>query len=158
MRRIIFLFTGLCLFLSSFAITKPIERPPVKANQVYLPIGKNGERISLMDLSTIKARDLEKLTGKKMSLFDKIGFKISQKKLRAGIRSDGSFKNKKLQKAFDGDGTTGFHIGGFALGFLLGLIGILIAYLINDGKKRNRVKWAWIGLLAWIVLVLALFI
>jgi hypothetical protein len=33
----------------------------------------------------------------------------------------------------------------FALGFLLGLIGLLIAYLINDDYKHNRVKWAWIG-------------
>jgi hypothetical protein len=38
------------------------------------------------------------------------------------------------------------------LGFLLGLIGVLIAYLIKDDKKRNRVKWAWLGLLAWVVI------
>jgi len=34
-----------------------------------------------------------------------------------------------------GDGSLAFYIGGFALGFLLGLIGVLIAYLINDDKK-----------------------
>jgi len=32
------------------------------------------------------------------------------------------------------------------LGFLLNLVGVLIAYLIKDDYKSNRVKWAWIGL------------
>ena len=51
-----------------------------------------------------------------------------------------------------------FNLGGFALGFLLGLIGVLIAYLINDDKKSDRVKWAWIGLAAWIVILILVFI
>ena len=56
--------------------------------------------------------------------------------------------------ARDGEGQTGFHAGGFFLGLLLGLIGVLIAYLINDDKHRNRVKWAWIGWGVIVVLVL----
>ena len=56
------------------------------------------------------------------------------------------------------DLTSGFHLGGFALGFLIGPIGVLIAYLIDDDKKRNRVKWAWIGLIAWVVIFGGVFI
>lgn len=154
MRKVILLLTGFCLYMSSFAITKPVEPRPIKASEIYLPIGKSGEKISLMDISTIKVRDFEKLTGKKMRFFDKVGFKISQRKLRSSIKSDGTFNKKKLSKAFAADGESGFHIGGFALGFLLGLIGVLIAYLINDDKKRNRVKWAWLGWLAWLVIII----
>ena len=49
-------------------------------------------------------------------------------------------------------------IGGFALGFLLGVIGVLIAYIIENGKNRPLIKWAWIGLAAWVVVWLIFFI
>ena len=54
------------------------------------------------------------------------------------------------------DGTTGFHSGGFFLGLLVGLIGVIIAYIIKDEKKKNRVKWAWIGWGVWVVIALIL--
>ena len=47
---------------------------------------------------------------------------------------------------FYADGRSGFNPGGFALGFFAGLIGVLIAYLIKDDHKKNRTKWAWLGL------------
>ena len=58
----------------------------------------------------------------------------------------------------DGDHSTGFHVGGFLLGFFLGLIGIVIAYVAggDDDVKRNRAKWAWIGFGAYVVIFLAL--
>jgi hypothetical protein len=87
------------------------------------------------------------VTGKKMTFVKKIQFKLAQRKLRKSINEDGTFNNKKLEKVFQDEmsGTTGFHLGGFALGLFLFVIGVLIAYLIDDEKKSNRVKWAWIG-------------
>jgi hypothetical protein len=83
------------------------------------------------------------------------GFQIGTAKLKRSIAEDGTISSKKLKKhATLIDGETGFHLGGFALVFLIGLIGVLIAYLINDGKKPNRTKWAWIGLAAWVVIIL----
>jgi hypothetical protein len=156
MNRISLLCTALCLVFNSFAISKPVKPVPLKATEIYLPIGKNGERISLMDLSVIKVRDLEDFTGKKMRFFDKIGFKLSQKKLRSSIRPDGNFNSKRFTKALKRGGETGFHFGGFALGFFLGLVGVLIAYLIKDDYKPNRVKWAWLGLGIFLVIYLLL--
>ncbi len=72
--------------------------------------------------------------------------------MKRGINKDGVVTGKKMKKMFAAGGETGFHVGGFALGFLVGLIGVLIAYLINDDYKRNRVKWAWIGFGVFVVI------
>lgn len=148
MKKFFGLFLALFLFATTFAATNvlvPKNPSKLNANQVLIPIGKNGEKISLMDLSRMKIKDLEAITGTKMKLTDKIGIAIAQKQLRNSINADGTINNKKLNKAAARGGETGFHVGGFALGFLLGWVGLIIAYLIKDDFKRNRVKWAWIG-------------
>ena len=137
---------------------KAPARGPLLASDVHISVGNNGETVNLRELSTIKVADYEKLSGQRMNLIRRWEFKMAQKKLRHLINSDGTV-NEKLAASLarEMDGTSGFHLGGFALGFLLSLIGVLIAYLINDEKKSNRVKWAWIGaaigLLIWIVVI-----
>ena len=165
MKKLFTFLAAFALLATSFAATSPaavpappVETPVLNAKTMMLPIGKTGYTISLMDLANISVKDFESLSGKKMGFFDKIGFKLGQKKLRNKIEDDGTIKSKVLQKYVGktADDATGFHLGGFALGFLLGLIGVLIAYLINDEKKSNRTKWAWIGLGAAVVLYLLL--
>ena len=158
MKKLILLFTAVSFVVSSFGavtLSEPVKNPPLKASEVYITIGKNGEKISLLDLSMMKVKELQDLTGKKIKLVDRVGFKLAQKKLMEIINNDCTFNQKKMQKFFKRSAEgSGFHIGGFALGFLLGLIGVLIAYLINDDNKPVRVKWAWIGLAAWLVILL----
>ena len=164
MKKILSLFVVTAFAVSSFAgvsTVTPSSKPArVYAADVLIPIGKNGEKVSMLDLSTMKVKELEQLTVKKMKLADKAGFKIAQKQLRNSINPDGTFNHKKFdrlaKKAAPGSGD--FNIGGFALGFLLGLIGVLVAYLISDDKKAARTKWAWIGFGVWIVLLLIFFI
>ena len=159
MKKSLLLVLAVAFIATSFANTT-VEAPVLKklnANEIMIPVGKTGQKISLMELSTIKRHDLEIMTGKKMNLFERLAFKKTQKRLKRGINEDGVITDKKinkLHKAYAGE--TGFHIGGFALGFLLGLIGVIIAYLIKDDYKKNRVKWAWIGWGVWIVLWLLL--
>jgi hypothetical protein len=66
MRKVILLLSCICLVANSFAIStisKPATEPaPVNATKIFLPVGSKGEKISLMELSTIKVRDFEKLT------------------------------------------------------------------------------------------------
>jgi len=130
---------------------------PLKAAEMNIPLGNTGKTVNLQELATMKVSELEKLTGKKMGLLQRVEVKLAQRKLRHSINADGTIRNKKLamltSREFGGE--DGFHLGGFALGFFLFLIGVLIAYLINDPKQRNRVKWAWIG--AGVVLVIVLF-
>lgn len=155
MRRIILLCLSFLLLTVSFATSTPVEKPARKnTRDMLIPLG-NGQQISVWELSRISVKDAQTLTGKKMKFFDRIGFRIAQRQLRKSINPDGTMRSKKAEKALKQmDGSTGFHIGGFALGFLLGLIGVLIAYLINDEYKSNRTKWAWIGVLAIVAIIL----
>ena len=148
----------------SFATVTPASAPakpkPIRASEILIPIS-NGKVISLEELAWMKPAELTKLTGKKMSFADRVGFKIAQKKLRSSINADGTINSMKMNKTLrkmqqPEDLTSGFHLGGAALGFFLSLIGVLIAYLINDDMKQSRVKWAWIGaavgLVFWILI------
>jgi hypothetical protein len=158
MRRIILTLSAVLLMASTFGTTVlPGPRNPLNANKIMLPIGTTGKKISLKELSEISLTDLEAQTGRKMNFFERQGFFKLQTKLSGNIHADGTMTHKlekKVKRFFDGD--TGFHFGGFALGFFLGLVGILIAYLIKDDYKHNRVKWAWIGLGVYTLLTLIL--
>lgn len=146
MRKILFTLT-LCFLITSVGANVPLDKPAIKASEVLIPIGKDGQFISFEELSVISLHDMQKLTGEKMSLSEKITFKVAQRKLRSSIHRDGT-----LDKRFWVAGV-GIHWGGLALGFFLSVIGVLIAYLIKVGDRRSRIRWAWIGALISFVIV-----
>jgi hypothetical protein len=156
MKKFFALLFTISVMFQSFAVG--VVLPPKNANDVYLPIGITGQRISLMTLSQLDIKTFETLSGRHLGFMDRIGFKIAQRDLRKSIKEDGTINSKKLNRFLkrSEDHSTGFHIGGFALGFFVGVIGVLIAYLINDDNKRNRAKWAWIGFGVYVALVIAL--
>jgi hypothetical protein len=159
MKKLFFTLLAFAVVTSSMAFSV-VTSTHKKASEIYIPIGGTNKTISLADLSKISVKDFENLSGRHLNFFDRIGFRMAQKKLRKSINADGTISNKRLEKFLDrGDPSTGFNIGGFALGFFVGLIGVLIAYLINDDYKKNRVKWAWIGFgiafVLYLVLILA---
>ena len=154
------LVAALALFTSSFAFSG-LSSLPKKAADVYLPVGNTGQKISLLELSTINLKDFEKISGRHLNFFDRLGFQAAQRKLRKSIDADGTINSKKLNTFLEqGDHSTGFHLGGFALGFLLGIIGVLLAYVIggDEDVKKNRAKWAWIGFGLFVVVYVALYI
>lgn len=163
MKRLFLLVLSFYVAVSSFAAGSSAIVPVKKAADIFIPIGSTGTKISLQALSQIKIKEWEAITGYKMKLADKVGFKAAQRQLKQSINADGTLNGTlngtmagKAMKS--GNGETGFHLGGFALGFLLGLIGVLIAYLIKDDKRRNRRKWAWIGLVAYVLLYIIFFL
>jgi hypothetical protein len=141
---------------ASSAVSPAPPAPLIKATEMRIPVGNTGKFINLQELSTIKVADFEKMTGKKMGLFRRMEFKLAQKQIRHSIDKDGMVSNKKLAKLAPGyyDEDKSFHFGGFALGFFLGLIGILIAYIINDDNHSRRVRWAWYGFGIYVVILL----
>jgi len=140
MRRLLLILASCFLLVSARANVRS-DAPAIKASEVLIPIGKDGQLISLQELSVISTKDMQKLTGEKMSLPEKISFKAAQRQLRNSIHRDGT-----LDKNVGVPGK-GIHWGGLALGFFLSLIGVLIAYLIKVGDRRSRIRWAWIGAL-----------
>jgi len=150
MKKTIILCAWIAIFSSAYSTTNsrplPLSNPPVTAGDVYLPVGKTGHLISLMDLSRISVKDYETLSGKKMKMIDKVNFKLRQRELKKSINNDGTFRDKRVEKFFNrllGLGI--FNLGGFLLGLFLSLIGVLIAYLITGEGKKSRVTWAWVG-------------
>ncbi len=100
-------------------------------------IKKQQELAVMKMVSEMSVKDYETMTGKKMKLVDKLAFK--------------ALKSRFAQKmAGDNDGS-GFNIGGFLLGFFLGIIGALLSFISKD---RNFRKWAFIGWGVWIVIAL----
>jgi hypothetical protein len=151
MKKTIILFAFIAFFSSTCSATilmsPTVHGLPIKANEIYLPVGKTGRLISLMDLSRISVKDFETLAGKKMKFFDKVNFKMGQRELKKSINHDGTFNKKSVEKYLTnptGPGG-GFSFLGLALGFFLSLLGVLIAYVIAGADKRSRVTWAWIG-------------
>ena len=151
MKKLIILFAFIASFSSINSTTNSIPssaaRPPLKADEVYLPVGKTGHLISLMDLSRISVKDFETLSGEKMKFSEKVQFKLSQRQLKKSINEDGTFSRKSIEKYLTKPPVGGggvFSLGGLLLGLFLSLIGVLIAYLIGKDNK-SRIRWAWIG-------------
>ena len=146
MKKILLLSAAFLLLTTGFATNNAAKKRAVNASEIYVPIGNTGQVISLLDLSRMKVKDVQNFTGKKMDFADRMAFKAAQRQLKRNISPDGTINNKIFAKAAKkSDVTSGFHLGGFALGFFLSLIGVLIAYLIDDELKSSRVKWSWIG-------------
>lgn len=159
MKKLLLLAAAFAVMTSSFASVTPTTDLPKNASQMFMPIGKTGQSISLKDLAEISVADYEKLSGKEMKFMQKLAFKKGQKKLKKSMNADGTLTEKgakRLAPYFAGE--TGVHLGGLALGFFLGFIGILLAYVaFDDDYKKNRIKWAWIGLGLSVVLYIVLF-
>ena len=151
MKKIIILFALIGIFSSVNSTTNlipsSVAKVRLKADEVYLPVGKTGNLISLMDLSRISVKDFETMSGQKMKFFEKVQFKLSQRQLKKSINEDGTFSRKSIEKyltkpPYGGGGV--FSLTGLLLGLFLSLIGVLIAYLIGSDNK-SRIRWAWIG-------------
>ena len=151
MKKAFILFLLIAVFSATYSSTNSTSvsstKPFIKATEVYVTVGKDGQMISLMELSQIKVKDYEALTGKKMKFLDKVKFKMKQKELKRNINHDGTFSNKRVEKYFNKAALFGgsISLSGLALGLFLNLIGVLIAYLITSGDKKGRITWAWIG-------------
>lgn len=144
--RFLLLSIGLIsLNLSSSALTLPSAEPvPRSETSVTSPFAK----MTVDDFLSLTPKKYKELTGEKLSLTQKISLKLAQKKIRKAIKNNESVEGVDMANAVD---TSDFNIGGFVLGLLLSVIGVLIAYLIGD---TSVIKWAWIGFGVFLVIFL----
>lgn len=148
MRKTGALLLAIVLAINSFAAT-PTVPPKLKATEILIPVGKSGSRISLYDLAYIRTSHYEKVSGQRLRLADKLGFKMAQHALRKQIQPDGTVSKKmRVQAERMAFSDHPFHLGGFMLGFFFSVIGLLVAHLINGEYRGDRTYWAWIGVRA----------
>ena len=90
-----------------------------------------------------------------MSFKERMGLRIAQKNIRSEIKSKSIEENAIINyKMAIVNGESTFKIGGFILGFLLGLIGVGLAYIFSNDKDFIRSTWKGLG--AWVILILVL--
>ncbi len=105
-------------------------------------------QLSIDDILNKDRKQIEKKIGKKLKLKERIALKVMKKRMKRALKKG---KSKKQVKQALARGDFQFHVGGFFLGFLLGLIGVLIAYIFME---KPAIKSAWLGLGVVLVLVL----
>ncbi|HSB92860.1 MAG TPA: hypothetical protein VLC28_07075 [Flavitalea sp.] len=130
----------------SYAFITPVLSIPMEPTVTPKPSPFAG--MTVKQFLALTPKEYQKLTGKKLSLSQKISLKLAQAKVKKMSKQN---KQIDLYKMDSGIDSSDFSIGGFVLGLLLGPIGVLIAYLIGD---RSVIKWSWIGGAIWLAIVL----
>ena len=91
---------------------------------------------------------VQEMTGVKMNLGQKVTLKMAQMEVKKQLKNGKEVNMAEMGKKAGG----GINFLWLLIGFVLGLIGVLIAYLTREGHDDGRVKSAWIGAAIWLVL------
>lgn len=98
--------------------------------------------ISLDDIIHLNAKEFGKKRGKKLKLKERLGFFIMKKEIKRARKKGKS--DAEIIQALSEPNDSGQKTANFLLGFFLGLVGVLIAYL----AFKDNARYAWYGLLA----------
>lgn len=116
--------------------------------------GKSG-LLTVEKISKMSVKEYAAIKGSKLSVKEKLVLKITQRELRKEIKAGNISKDQvvDVKKKMDGE-MPKFNLGGFALGFLLGLIGVGLAHIFSNNKSFRRSSWYGLG--AWVIVLLIL--
>lgn len=130
------MFMFVCAAKSS-ALVAPSATPlpPTKESKVINAFAG----MTPQEFVKLKPKQFREITGEKLSIPQKISLKLAQKKVKQALKNNEAVDDKVMATAVD---TSDFNLGGFILGLLLWVVGLLIAYIIGDS---TTIKWAWIG-------------
>lgn len=95
------------------------------------------------------------MTGRKMTLNQKVNLKLTQRLVKKQLKKGNEVNMLEMAKRA---GSGSFNWGAAALGFFLGLIGILIVYLAFKNDKEVARKSGWIGFAVGVAVALLLFL
>lgn len=113
--------------------------------------------LTVEELVTMGPQSLGELMGHRMTLKDRIAFRIAQRELRMELRRNEIRPDARLDvHQWMADGEKGFYIGGFFLGLFLGLIGVLIAFLMK--RDKAFIRSVWIGWGVWLAILVAVLV
>ncbi len=134
-------------FTSLIVVTKPTATATIKdPNPLSL--------ISAKQFLTLTPQKFEQLRGKKMTLIQKLEFKMLQHKVKKMVRKGEVVTMADVQKKFDD--LNSMNALGFLLGLILGPVGVVIALILKETGDvgSDVVRWSLYGLLVWLAIVL----
>ncbi|MFT3843659.1 MAG: hypothetical protein QM725_01295 [Lacibacter sp.] len=97
---------------------------------------------------------VQEMTGTKLTFGQKVSLKMAQMQVKKQLKKGQDVNMTEMGKKAG----SGINWLWLLVGFVLGLIGVLIAYLTREGSDDNRVKSAWIGAGIWVVLWIILWV
>lgn len=136
MNKLVLITFLLLTVIPNFAAVPSTYTVTPSTNVNPAPLAQQQQLLLYALTHRLTVRQYQHLVGKRLTLKQKISYVLLK---------------HKLIKAY-GEDETGSAIGGFLLGFTLGLIGVAITYIFS--RNRTFRKWSWIGFGAWVVLFL----
>ncbi len=138
-----------------------------KASMIYMPANstdnaKAGKISSANMLGRLDAKTflsltpakVQEMTGTKMTLGQKVSLKMAQLEVKKQLKKGKAVNMTEIGKKAEG----GINFLWLLVGFLLGIVGVVIAYATREGSDDNRVKSAWIGFGISAVLTIILYV
>lgn len=139
-----FILSGLMLLISFIDNTKANSISTGSADKIRVGDGLTADAIGSFDAKTfllLTPAKIQEMTGRKMNLGQKISLKMAQMEIKKQLRKGKAVNIKEAGRKVE----AGVNFLWLLVGFLLGIAGVLIAYLTKEGPDDNRVKSAWIG-------------
>jgi hypothetical protein len=133
MKSLILSFSLIFAFLLIPQITSAIVVVNPKVEKLY---GFNVQKLNLnaTDILKLDAKTIETKTGQKLSLKQKAALKVA--KWQVELMKKMGKSDAQIMRSIDKPKFK-FHWPGFLLGFFLSIFGVLIAYMIFDGRDAG---------------------
>jgi len=119
----------------------------------------SGKSITVEEFLTVTPTSYKQLTGKNLSLGQRIDLAMSKHLMKKMLRKEGSVNVEKMRKR-GFFGAWQWHWGGFALGLFLSFLGPIVALFFNDDYKWDRFWTAmhtavYVGLIITVIIALS---
>lgn len=144
MKKVFFFLAMLLFSIGSYANISPISEDNVELTQ----------QLSIDDILNLESVDIEQKINRKLRLKDKVALNFAKRQIKKSQKK--GIDNETIERSLK-EGDFSMDWGSFFLGFLLGLIGLLLVYLIKDGDKV-AMKSAIYGLLVAVIFTLTIYL
>ncbi len=106
------------------------------------------EVLQMRHFAKLTIPDYEKLTGKKLNIFQRLSFRLTKHRIN------------NMLKAYDyGDGPTTLEkISWFIKGLILGPIALILGYIFLHDQDRALIKWIWFGFAGFVIIIGVIFL